>query len=279
MNQRRYQDYLDELALGSTYGIFVDDTGSPGLANTPSNLHPDRKTWVAVVVPPNIMPEILDQLPHALQGLQELVGADEFHFADICAGRRQFKDVDLDVRLALFEFMTYIFVTYRFPVIIQTFDPTTLDSIRSQSDGVLPDQIPPFDFHRHEDCALFFLLVRLKWFMEGTPTYPSVKARVFIDEGYKGNGIGIALPAFKSVFTDGLICFARSSSIVPIQLADFAAFALNRAQLIGGKPKRNRLDHRVLEILSPLSFNYQNIEKRTLSLGDDGPLIPPQPMQ
>jgi len=276
MERPRYQDYLDELALGRAYGIFVDDTGSPGLENTPPNLHPERKSWVAVAVPPDVMPEVLDQFPRALDGLQELVGADEFHFTDICAGRRRFKGVDLQVRLALFQFMAYIFATYRFPIIVQTFDPATLADIRSRIWGRLPDRIPPFDFTRQEDTALFFLIIRLKWFMEGTPTYPDVKARVFIDEGYKNNGIAIKIPTFEPVFGDGLICFGQSSSILPIQLADFAAFALNRTQLIGGKQQRGPLDNQVLEILSSVAFNYQNIDKRIVSLSDDGPLISPE---
>ncbi len=50
---------MRELADGTTFGIFIDDTGSPGLKSTPSFLHPSRKTWVAVVIPPTYMPEVL----------------------------------------------------------------------------------------------------------------------------------------------------------------------------------------------------------------------------
>jgi hypothetical protein len=66
------------------------------------------------------------------------------------------------------------------------------------------------------------------------------------------------------VFVDGLICFARSSSILPLQLADFAAFALNRTQLLIGKEKLSPLDKTLLKILSPIAWNYQNIEKRVI---------------
>ena len=58
-------------------------------------------------------------------------------------------------------------------------------------------------------------------------------------------------------------------------LADFAAFALNRSQLIGGKAKRSWLDNRVLEILSPIVWNYQNIEKRVVALSAEGSIIEP----
>ena len=159
------------------------------------------------------MPEVIEQFPGALQELQRLTGAREFHFADIYAGRKEFKGLDLQVRLALFEFMAHIFSVYQFPIIVQTFDPETLSYLRSRCRGQLPDRIPPFDFSKVEDTALFWLLIRLKWFMEQTTEYPKVKARVFVDEGWKSNGVAIKIPTFEDVFGDGLVCFCQSSSI------------------------------------------------------------------
>ncbi len=137
----------------------------------------------------------------------------------------------------------------------------------------MPDRIPPFDFTREEDTALFFLLIRLKRFIEKTPEFPNVIARVFIDEGYKKNGVALKIPTFETVFGDGLVCFGKSSSIMPIQLADFAAFALNRTQLIGGRDKRSSLDQRLLQILSQVALNYLNIEQKIVPLTEDGQII------
>src|SRR4051812_3426313 len=67
---------------------------------------------------------------------------------------------------------------------------------------------------------LFFLLLRVKWYMQETSSFPKVKARIFIDEGFKDNGIALRIPTLGDVFADSQICFARSSSIYPIQLAD-----------------------------------------------------------
>ncbi|EKD87961.1 MAG: hypothetical protein ACD_35C00119G0002 [uncultured bacterium] len=273
MDRPKYQDYINELAAGRAYGIFIDDTGSPGLTDTPPNYLPGRKSWVAVIVPPHQIPEVLEQFNRALHTLKEATGATEFHFTDIYSGRKEFKSVDLQTRLKLFEFMAFIFSQYQFPIIVQTFDPVTLADIRRQSAGQMPDRLPEFDFSREEDTALFFLLIRLKWFMEKTPEFPNVKAHVFIDEGYKKNGVGIKIPTFETVFCDGLVCFAQSSGIVQIQLADFAAFALNRSQLIGGRDKRNSLDLRLLQILSQANLNFLNIEKKIVSLKQDGPII------
>lgn len=268
-----FQDYFNEMSQGEVFGIFIDDTGSPGITDAPLNFHPERKTWVAVIVPPSQIAEVMQQMPQALDELRHLVGADEFHFTEIYSGKKQFKNIDLQVRLGLFEFMAYIFSAYGFPVIVQTFDPETLEDVRLRSGSQFPDSISPFNFSKCEDLALFILLLRLKWYIKETETYPSTKARVFIDEGFKNNGIAIRIPTFDDVFADGQICFAKSSSIYPIQLADFAAFSLNRVQLLGGREHRSPLDTRLLEILSPVAFNYINIEQKIIPVDKHGPLF------
>lgn len=264
MKKPRYQDFLDELASGSKYGVFIDDTGSPGLKSTPPNLHPKRKSWVGVVVPPSQMLDVIEQLPEAAKELHSITGADEFHFADIYSGTRKFKGINLQMRLAIFEFMAEIFRVYRFPIFIQTLDPNSLKDIRNR--GPFPDTVGLFNLKKPEDTALFFLLLRIKWHIEKHRACRSETARVFIDEGYMQKGTAIHVPAWKTVFADGLLCFARSSLIYPIQLADFAAFVLNRTQLLIGKEKLNSLDKRLLQISSPIAWNYQNIEKRAIQL-------------
>ncbi|MBI4496753.1 MAG: hypothetical protein HY689_02500 [Chloroflexi bacterium] len=114
-----YQSFLDELSRGKHFGVFIDDTASPGLATHSAALHPDRKSWVGVVVPSYQMPEVLEQFPRALEELGKLVGAREFHFADIYAGRGEFKDIPFPIRLALFRFMAHLIQAYQFPIFVQ----------------------------------------------------------------------------------------------------------------------------------------------------------------
>jgi len=239
------------------HGVFVDDTGSPGLPNTPAHLHPSRKSWVAVVVPKVHVGEVWRQFPGALSELRRASGASEFHFTDIYMGRREFKDVPLSTRLGAFRFMAYIFGTYRFPVFVQTLDPDSLRDVRNRA--AFPEQLGPFNLQKHGDLALFFLLLRIKWHLEKTYSPPDRLARVFVDEGFKRPGAAIAIPPLKTVFADGLICFARSDSILPLQLADFAAFCLNRTQLLIGKEQLSELDSSLLRIIEPLAWNFQNI--------------------
>jgi hypothetical protein len=104
-----------ELRSGRHFGVFIDDTGSPGLV-TPG-LHAQRKSWVAVLVPPHQTAEVMDQLPNALSALEDLgLESPELHFSDIWAGRGEFSELDLQQRLGIFRFMAHIFSTYRLTV-------------------------------------------------------------------------------------------------------------------------------------------------------------------
>jgi hypothetical protein len=255
----KYADFLADLRLGRYYGVFIDDTGSPGLVHPSQRLHPERKSWVAVLIRPRDSVEVLQQMPGAIEELRRATGAKEFHFADIYAGRKVFRGMEVSLRLAFFRFMAHIFATYNFPVIVQTFDPQSLNSIHEMMR--IPKRLGPFNFHKPADLALFFLLIRAKWFLQQENTNDGPWARVFVDEGFQKNGAAIKIPAFQQCYVDGLVCFARSDMVIPIQLADFAAFSLNKTQLILGKQEKTDLDWEILEILSPISWNYIDLPK------------------
>jgi len=110
--------------------------------------------------------------------------------------------------------------------------------------------------------------LRIKWYLEKEYVGGS-QARVFVDEGFKKNGVAIRMPRLAGQFVDGLVCFARSDTILPIQLADFAAFALNRQQILLSKPKLSELDRELLAMLTPMAWNYQNIQQIQLPLRFD----------
>jgi hypothetical protein len=262
MPQHRYADFLSELNAGLFHGVFIDDTGSPGLTTAGRHLHPERRTWVAVICSPDDAAEVMKQMPGSVEELRRATGATEFHFADIYARKGSFRGIATNLRIALFEFMAHIFLLYNFPIIVQTLDPITVQELRSR--GNFPRQLGPFNLMKQEDFALFCLLVRIKKFLEQHADGQGPWARVFVDEGFKKNGAAIVMPSFRECFVDGLVCFARSDTVLPIQLADFAAFCLNRTQLILAKETMTDFDRTLLEILSPIAWNYQNIAKITL---------------
>src|SRR5262249_29392785 len=144
----------------------------------------------------------------------------------------------------------------------QTLNPTSevVDEFGKQ----YPNKVGPFDFRNHEHLALFLLLITVRCFLRDN--CGGAVARVFIDEGVQRAGIGIQLPGFSPEFKDGLLCFANSASIQPLQFADFAAFGVNRTQLLLGKDSLSRGDRKMLEIYSRVVWNVQNIEKRVVNL-------------
>lgn len=245
-----------ELRSGRHYGVFIDDTGSPGLV-TPG-LHAQRKSWVAVIVPPHQTAEVMDQIPNALSFLRDLGLKDpEFHFTDILARKGEFRKLDLQQRLGIFRFMANIFATYGFQVLVQTFDPESAADIRSRAQW--PESFGPLKFSDYGDLALIFALLRIRGHLK-TLDGGGASACVIVDEGRLASGNAIVLPGLAPTFHAGAILFASSRLVHVIQLADFAAFVMNRWQLLRVKDNLSELDKTLLEILSPIGENFVNID-------------------
>ena len=245
-----------ELRSGRHYGVFIDDTGSPGLKSP--GLNEQRKTWVAVLVPPREIAEVMDQLPLALTLLNELGLEDpEFHFTDIWAGKGEYKKLELNKRLGIFRFMAEIFAIYGIQVLVQTFDPVNAADIRGRADW--PKSFGPLKFSDHEDLALIFALLRIHMHLKAIEG-GNATACVVVDEGRFASGRAIIIPGLAPTFCAGSILFASSRLVHPIQLADFAAFALNRTQLLLAKDNLSELDKTFLKIVSPLNKHFINID-------------------
>lgn len=121
-----------------------------------------------------------------------------------------------------------------------------------------------------ELCQILLLLSRIRQHLK--ERRPGVAARVFVDEGFQKNGRAIQFPTFAPEFANGMVCFANSKSIYPLQLADFAAFGMNRTQMIIGKEKLSERDLRFLRVYSRIAQNYQNIDKETIDPDGERPI-------
>lgn len=200
----------------------------------------------------------MDQLPSALSFLEELGIKDpEFHFTDIWAGRGEFKKLDLQQRLGIFRFMSYIFMTYQFPVLVQTFDPENAADVKRRADW--PERLGPLKFSDHEDLALIFVLLRVRMHLKAIEGGKST-ACVVVDEGRLASGKAIVSSGLAPTFVAGAVLFASSRLVHPIQLADFAAFVMNRWQLLRVKENLSSLDKTLLEIISPVAKCFINID-------------------
>lgn len=279
---RLSEQALADLAKGEAFGVFIDETGSPGLKHTPSFLHPERKTWVAVAVSPVYMPEILQQFGKAIGALQELTGAREFHFVDIYGGRNAFKDVPLERRLGLFRFMAFVIRQYGLPLFVQTLDPTSpifiqaLDpksevsarlkaELANESEALKPEILGHLHTDNHEHLALLLLLIQLRWYLRRASDGGT--AHVFIDEGLRKWGSVIRIAGLGPEIRDGAVYSESSAQVLPLQLADFAAFGLNRTQLILGKETPGSLDYTIAQIYEEIVPNWQNIQAKVIDFG------------
>jgi hypothetical protein len=268
------QGALQRLVAGNHFGVFIDDTGSPGMANTPDKLHPDRKTWVAVVVPPGQVLLVTAAITEMLEPLREL-GVSECHFADIYSGKGPFrKELPSELRSTLFQFFADVICVHDLAIYVQTFDPET-HAKNAGSWPQLPKIASSFDMQRHEDAALWFLLVRVRDHLLSNRTSTDQRAMVFLDEGLKKADTCVEVDVLDDVFLDGHLLFGSSAAVPLLQVADFAAFCLNRTQLIiRKKEKRSDFEISLLRMLEPLAEQFKNCTLKLAWPDQEGPMVP-----
>ena len=119
-----------------------------------------------------------------------------------------------------------------------------------------------FDLSSPQDTALWLLLTRVWDYIRTARTDENQRAFVCIDEGFKRPGFSPEIEVMDDGFHDGRIYFASSAELPLIQLADFAAFCLNRSQIAIRRDKRNDFDLQLLQILSPIAGQYVNMTKQ-----------------
>ena len=124
----------------------------------------------------------------------------------------------------------------------------------------LPKAFGPLKFSDHEDLALIFALMRVRLHLKSLDGGKAT-ACVVVDEGRLPNGKAIILPSLAPTFFSGAILFANSRLVHPIQLADFAAFVMNRWQLLRVKNSLSNKDKALLEIVSQVARCFVNIDK------------------
>ena len=88
----------------------------------------------------------------------------------------------------------------------------------------------------------------------------SATACVIVDEGRLKRGKAIVLRGLAPTFVGGAILFASSRMVHALQLADFAAFVMNRWQLLRVKDALSERDRTLLQILTPVAHCFVNID-------------------
>lgn len=255
----------DDLLVGRQFcGAFIDDSGTPGIQAASPYLDSSRKTWVAVLFSAEQLGTVYREFPGTVKELHRLLGVRDFHAADLLSGKGSLRSVPLATRFSVFEFLAHIFATYGFPLLVQT---TSLQTIADHSDTF--DQlgtIGPFDFTSPHDAGLLLLLLQVKQYLQSTNAQYSAPCLFVVDEGRMKADAFIHLPTIADFAVGGGIFFRESLSTFPLQLADFAAFALNRMQWLLAKEYRNDREKAELRILDRAKFNWLNIPRVSVDL-------------
>jgi hypothetical protein len=252
-----------QVGSGQYSGVFIDDTGAPGHHSPTIYLHPDRKTWVAVLLTHEQLVEAYQQMPRALEELHQSLGIREFHFAELLSGKGT-RDVPFDVRLAVFRFMAYIFSVYRYPILVQTFSPENIAEHQEllESGGAAG----PFDLTDPTDLSLLFLLWQIRhYFADNRSAFPR-PAVVFTDEGRFKARMAVTLGPLLDYAAFQALFVRSSADMFFLQLADFAAFAINRMQWSLAKEERTDKDNTLIKILGEAHLNVINIPTLSVDL-------------
>lgn len=255
MNKLSYQQFLDELLKGTHYGVFIDDTGSPGGSGY-KLLPPNRKTYVGLVILPSQVATTYLSFASLLAELRQRFQISELHFTDIYGGKGEFKKVAWENRLLIISTMATAIGALKFKIFVQSLEPAQLPEWKEHLS--LPDKLSIFNFNKTDDAALFFLLLRIKMHLRNNQSSEPGTAHVFVDEGWKKNGVGLqSAPIFGPEFDREKVCFASSKELVLLQLADFTAFVLNRMQIIGSKDVVKEKERHLMQVIQPMAHLYE----------------------
>lgn len=254
----------DQLLAGKFCGVFVDDSGTPGQQSESPFLDPSRKTWVAVLLTSTRLADAQRQFPGALQLLSDRLGVREFHAADLLSGKGPLRAASLDVRLGVLAFLAHLFASYQFPIIVQTAGEQTVKDHHESLNAM--GSIGPFDFASPVDLALLFLVRRVRDYLKENRAAFSKPSLLVIDEGRMKAGTFVKIPVFGEFAHGGGALFCRSHDVFPLQLADFAAFGINRMQWLAAKMVRTELENEQLRILSSANFKCINVPRMTMKL-------------
>ena len=194
--------------------------------------------------------------------LLKLFGTVELHAYEIFQREGCWAQVPIEHLKAVIASVAEIFRIMKFPIVVQTLwkeNESHKRLVKMGSDKELRFINRKFgiDLKSPKDAAFVLCIHRLKHYIEDK--FPGTKWEVFADAGKKDPGRTILVPVRWS--DSGLIriYFEDSKICRLIQLADFAAYFLNRSQQIAHANSRTVYDEELLDILGTC-WNFVNID-------------------
>jgi hypothetical protein len=267
----RIQEAIDNVLKGGAPCVFIDDSGLPG--TNIKGVSSEEKIFCSVVAPPSCSKEVMEasfEISEELQKISmDILGISEikeFHFCHIYHASKEYKDVPLQARIGLFEFMAKFLVHYPLEVITVGLEESRNKEFIMSG---LPEHLPPIDFRKVEQTAFWFLIFKLRDYFT-QKSYPSIPS-AFCDVGLAKQGTAIQgnVPFLKNFFKHAIF-FIDSSLLPGIQIADFAAFMLSRHKVVLGKwqnrQRLNQMDEMVIELMNYVYPKYTNLPKKMFTM-------------
>lgn len=243
--------------------VFVDDTGSQGQTQGLRHMPDDRYTWVGLVVPPLMGAYVFEQMDRCLNLVKSYADVDEFHFAEIYGGTKEWKGVDISTRLGIFSAFSSIVKRENFRLFNQTLwdDHEALRYFSRTIPVIFGKKV-----NNPEICSLVILMTKIREFLEEQKWH---NAMIVVDEGIARAGTSKKCNGLWPIFRFGEIHFASSKEVSPLQLADLSAYVLNRNQVIVGRyntKKLSPIDLEFIKAVQPILDCYDKVEKRNVTL-------------
>lgn len=242
--------------------IYIDDTGTSGLTSASKYSSPQMKSWYAVILKPSDRVIASNFMSNCLKYLKKDYNANEFHFKDIYHGKNEFKDISLDVRLNIFREFASFFKRYNFPILCQTFslEDYERNKLIKRNDIQAVDN---FNLNNFSDFGLYHLMMLIRKHVADSRLYPR-PFEIMIDQDGKKVNVSRIVDLFGDDLLNRRIQYKSSADTPLIQLADFAAYCLNKLKWILQKKKQDEkeLDITFREICSHANFNTLNMIKK-----------------
>lgn len=253
----------------ATY-IYIDDTGT---AQTRSSFKYDTSmstSWCAVLFDDRVFSEASAFMKKELAELDRFIGLDEFHFTEIFnnKGKYRTENIDWEDRLNIFLDFAAFSAENQFPVFIQTFGEDDYARINLKNDETYV--VENFKVSDYKDFSLCALLFQVRFFLDSHPEY-SAPYRIIIDEGKQKKGSTQRCSIFGDRLEHRQIVYKSSSDDSLLQLADFAAFTLNRCRWLNmnGTTTWDEYDIQFLRMAEYANFNGPFLVKAVLPIDCD----------
>ena len=245
---------VDDIGL-----VMMDDGGSSIEAQHGLQ---DRQTWIAVLIPPFQSQYAITQMDGLQDELMKQFGAAELHAYEIFQKAGCWEKVSTEHLKAVVAAVAEVLRSMKFPIIVQTLwkgneSHQKLVKMGTGKDLKSIEQGFTMDIRSPKDAAFVLCIYRCRDYIEDT--FPGTKWEFFADAGKRKPGETMIVPIRWSDSALIRVHFEDSKICRLIQLADFAAYFLNRSQQIAHSKSRNIYDEELLDILGT-GWNFVNID-------------------